>query len=67
MIEREETKSPIRQKKLKEMEEDLEKTGESGDTRQLVSISARQDGVSTVPKQYSITVLEKDVKTSSIY
>ena len=67
MLEREESKSPIKPKKLKDMEEELNKTGESEDTRRLGAISARQDGASIIPRQYNITVSEKDVKHSSIY
>ena len=41
MLEREESKSPIKTKKLKDMEDELNKTGESEGTRRLGAISAR--------------------------
>ena len=41
MLEREESKSPIKPKKLKDMEEELNKTGESENTRRLGAVSAR--------------------------
>ena len=50
MLEREEGKSPIKPKKLKDMEEELNKTGESEDTRRLGAMSARQDGPNLIPR-----------------
>ena len=51
--------------KLKDLEN--AQHGEDENRRQLASRSARKDSKNNIPKEYKITVTERDVRKSSIY